>query len=100
MARKAAPYLIDDENPELTDEQIANLRPASEVLPPELYAQLVARQPGQRGPQKAPTKVPVTLRLDRDVVEAFKADGAGWQTRINSALRRVVARKRGSSKAA
>jgi uncharacterized protein (DUF4415 family) len=100
MARKPDPYLIDDENPELTDERIANLRPASEVLPPELYARLVARQPGQRGPQKAPTKVPVTLRLDRDVVEAFKADGAGWQTRINSALKKIVARRRRAAKAA
>jgi uncharacterized protein (DUF4415 family) len=100
MARKPNPYLIDDENPELTYEQIASLRPASEVLPPDLYAKLVARQPGQRGPQKAPTKVPVTLRLDRDVVEAFKADGAGWQTRINAALKKVVQRRRRPSKAA
>jgi uncharacterized protein (DUF4415 family) len=100
MARKPDPYLIDDENPELTDEQIANLRPASEVLPPDLYARLVARQPGQRGPQKSPTKVPVTLRLDRDVVEAFKAEGAGWQTRINAALKKVVQRRRRPSKAA
>lgn len=100
MARKPNPYLIDDENPELTDEQLASLRPAAEVLPSELYGRLVARQPGQRGPQKAPTKVPVTLRLDRDIVEAFKAEGAGWQTRINSALKKVVARKRRPSRAA
>lgn len=100
MARKPNPYLVDDENPALTEEQLASLRSASEVLPPELYAKLVARQPGQRGPQKAPTKVPVTLRLDRDVVEAFKAEGAGWQTRINSALKKIVARRRRPSKAA
>jgi uncharacterized protein (DUF4415 family) len=93
MARKPDPHLIDDDNPELTDEQLANLRPASEVLPPELYARLTARRPGQRGAQKAPTKVAVTLRLDPEVVAAFKADGPGWQTRINQALKKVVARK-------
>jgi uncharacterized protein (DUF4415 family) len=93
MARKPDPYLIDDDNPELTDEQLANLRPASEVLPPELYARLTARRPGQRGAQKAPTKVAVTLRLDPEVVAAFKADGPGWQTRINQALKKIVARR-------
>ena len=100
MARKPNPYLIDDENPEWTEEDFKRARPASEVLPPELYAKLVARQPGQRRPQKAPTKVPVTLRLDREIVEAFKADGAGWQTRINTALKKIVSAKRRSSKAA
>jgi uncharacterized protein (DUF4415 family) len=93
MARKPDPYLIDDDNPELTDEQLRNLRPASEVLPPDLYARLAARKPGQRGPQKAATKIAVTLRLDPEVVAAFKADGPGWQTRINQALKKVVARK-------
>jgi hypothetical protein len=33
------------------------------------------------------TKTQVTLRLDTDVLESFKATGAGWQTRINEALR-------------
>lgn len=36
---------------------------------------------------QATTKVAVKLRLDRDVVAAFKVDGPGWQTRINRALR-------------
>jgi uncharacterized protein (DUF4415 family) len=39
-------------------------------------------------PLKPDRKVSVTLRLDRDVVERFKATGAGWQTRINTALKR------------
>ena len=37
------------------------------------------RKRGERGPQKAPTKQQVTLRLDKDVVERFRATGAGWQ---------------------
>lgn len=36
------------------------------------------------------TKVQVTLRIDEDVVETFKASGAGWQTRMNEALRSWV----------
>ena len=32
----------------------------------------------------------VTLRLDRDVLERFQADGPGWQDRINAALRKAV----------
>lgn len=39
-----------------------------------------------RGPQKAPKKVPISLRLDKDVYEFFKASGKGWQTQINALL--------------
>jgi uncharacterized protein (DUF4415 family) len=48
------------------------------------------RRRGQRGPQKAPTKVLMTIRLDADVIEHFKAQGPGWQTRINEALRKAM----------
>jgi uncharacterized protein (DUF4415 family) len=36
--------------------------------------------------------VSVTLRLDRDVVERFRATGTGWQTRINAALKKSIGR--------
>ena len=32
----------------------------------------------------------VSIRLDRDVLEHFQADGAGWQERINAALRKAI----------
>jgi uncharacterized protein (DUF4415 family) len=38
------------------------------------------------------SKIQVTLRLDIDVVEKLKAEGAGWQTRANAVLRRSVMR--------
>jgi len=41
---------------------------------------------GKRGPQKAPTKRLVSLRLSPEVVEHFKATGRGWQTRIDGVL--------------
>ena len=43
-----------------------------------------------RGPQKAPTKVLTTVRLDADVLAFFKAQGSGYQTRINDELRKAV----------
>ena len=43
-----------------------------------------------RGPQKEPTKVAVSLRLTRDVVERFKAGGPGWQTRMDKALKKAA----------
>lgn len=45
----------------------------------------------QRGrPKACVTKVSTTIRLDPDVIEAFKAEGAGWQSRINDALRKAA----------
>jgi uncharacterized protein (DUF4415 family) len=78
------------DSPKLTDEELASLRPAREALPPEIFEALTKRKPGQRGPQKAPTKTVVSLRIDRDILEHFKSGGAGWQSRINEALRKAI----------
>jgi uncharacterized protein (DUF4415 family) len=40
-----------------------------------------------RGPQKAPTKEMISLRVDRDVLAAYRATGPGWQARMNVALK-------------
>lgn len=79
----------DPDNPELTEEFFKNARPASEVLPTEVYNQLMTlRGRGRpRGSVAAQTKDQVTLRLDHDVLEALKATGRGWQTRVNDLLR-------------
>jgi uncharacterized protein (DUF4415 family) len=45
-----------------------------------------------RGPQAAPTKVLTAVRLDADVLEFFKAQGRGYQSRMNAALRMEVER--------
>jgi uncharacterized protein (DUF4415 family) len=42
-----------------------------------------------RGPQKAPTKTPVSIRIDTDLVERLRATGPGWQGRVNEALRKA-----------
>lgn len=87
MKKKRKPLTDNDgEVRELQAEDFAAMRPATEVLPElvELW-----RQSRGRGPQKAPTKQQVTLRLDRDVVDKFRATGRGWQGRINEALKKA-----------
>ncbi len=39
---------------------------------------------------RVPVKKPVTIRLDADVLEWFKNQGQGYQTRINSLLRKYM----------
>jgi uncharacterized protein (DUF4415 family) len=64
----------------------ARMRPATEVMP-----DIVRRARGQRGPQKSkPVKILVSLRLDPDVIRHFRRSRAGWQSRINEALRSVA----------
>ena len=46
-----------------------------------------------RGPQAAPTKVLTSIRLDADILEFFKSQGDGYQSRINATLRKEVDRK-------
>ncbi|MBK5913383.1 BrnA antitoxin family protein [Rhodocyclus purpureus] len=41
----------------------------------------------QRGRPQGSDKESTTIRLDRDILEAFRAGGPGWQTRMNAALR-------------
>jgi uncharacterized protein (DUF4415 family) len=51
------------------------------------------KQVATRGrPLGSGNKMQVTLRLDIDVVEKLKAEGAGWQTRANAVLRKSVMR--------
>ena len=51
------------------------------------------RKPGQRGPQVAPTKHLVSVRYSPDVLDFFKAGGAGWQSRMDDALKQWVSRQ-------
>jgi uncharacterized protein (DUF4415 family) len=81
------------DNPPLSDEQLAAMRPAREVMPPEFF-EAVKRKQGQRGPGKKPAKVPVTIRLDPDILAALRATGAGWQSRASAALRKLVKPRR------
>jgi len=85
----------------------AHARPAREFFSPKVYAALTdkskpatitlvsdeedrARQKKMGRPPSANPKMITTIRLDADVMRAFKAIGRGWQTRINAVLREAV----------
>lgn len=53
---------------------------------PEMFAQAVIKQ----GVKSPPGKEQVTLRVDKDVLSWFRAQGPGYQTRINALLRAYV----------
>ncbi|MEW6663812.1 MAG: BrnA antitoxin family protein [Thermodesulfobacteriota bacterium] len=88
MKRKPNPELVDRDNPEWTDQDFrVALRAAdslADIYGPEVASEMV--RPRGR-PKAAVTKAHVNIRLDADVLEAFKAGGRGWQTRLNRALR-------------
>jgi uncharacterized protein (DUF4415 family) len=54
---------------------------------PELDLQHVVRVIRRHGLTPAPPKASVSLRIDQDVLDWFKAQGPGYQTRINMILR-------------
>ena len=66
---------------EITSADLKGFRPAREALPASLRKKV-----GVRGPQKAPTKERITIRLTPEVVQRFRATGDGWQTRVDAAL--------------
>jgi uncharacterized protein (DUF4415 family) len=74
----------DPDNPELKDEQFSGLRP--EALP--ALAKSLRR--GRGRPRLDKTLEPVTLRLDRSVVEHFRAQGADWRKRMARALAKAA----------
>lgn len=54
---------------------------------PEASLKYIVRGIVRRGLEPLPTKSSISLRVDRDVLEWFKAQGAGYQTKINTVLR-------------
>ena len=70
----SAVYVAEPENPPLTEEELNNLSPAY-LRHPEWYR---------------PRKTKINIWIDTDVLEAYKAQGKGYQTRINSDLRKAV----------
>ncbi len=68
-AQITAAAIIDSDNPPLTENELQRFR----------------RTRGR--PQGSGNKEQVTLRLDVEILEQFRATGNGWQTRINDALR-------------
>lgn len=89
-ARIQAGIALDPDNPEMTDEELASMRPASEVLPPEFFAAMDDLRRARGRPTMVAPKRQVTLRLDDEVLKRFRDSGPGWQGRINRILRKAV----------
>ena len=78
------PHLEDDDAPELTPALRAMLRPAAEVLSPEVMAQF--NKPAMGRPKVAAPKVPVSLRLPPALAAYYRSLGKGWQGHVEEAL--------------
>ena len=70
-----------DDAPEFSDEQL------------QTATLEIGGRPAGRPKLERP-KQAINLRVDADVIDAFRADGAGWQTRMNEALRKAAGLKR------
>lgn len=79
-------WVDPDDAPEWTEEMFeeAELTIGGQIIKPGKW-----RTRG-RPPLGNATKRQVTLRIDPDVIDCFKADGPGWQGRMNAALRRAA----------
>lgn len=92
-SKKSNPYLIDDENPEWTDDMFLEARPAREVLKEdfgETNANILLKGKVGRPVSDLPKKQ-ITIRLDADIIKEFRSHGRGWQTEINHILHEWLA---------
>lgn len=80
------PVTFDDDNPEWLADDFARATRGSDV-PPHIQAAFGKRAAGR--PRRS-DKEQVTLRIDRVALDRFRADGPGWQTRINEAVRKAA----------
>jgi len=83
----------DGEVREIRAEDVGLFKPFSALPETEQKMLLKLRR---RGPQKAPKKIPISIRLSPDVAEGLRATGNGWQVRADEILRSWLAEKTGS----
>ncbi|MDM8009817.1 MAG: BrnA antitoxin family protein [Parasphingorhabdus sp.] len=81
------PWLGPDDDIEWTDDQFdrAAIWDGNKLVRPADGTLTKPRRPKLKNPKQK-----VTLRLDKIVLEKFRATGAGWQTRINEELRKSL----------
>jgi uncharacterized protein (DUF4415 family) len=80
-------------SPTLSRAELARMRPAKEAMP-----DLIESYRRTRGrPKTEEPKLLVSLRLDADIIRAFKKEGPGWQTRMNDVLARWARRRKSAA---
>jgi uncharacterized protein (DUF4415 family) len=77
------------DNPPWTEEELKSARPFREVFP-EMATKMEAAIAARGRPRVEAPKVAVTLRLDPDVLEKFKASGKNWRTVMAAELRKAA----------
>ncbi len=89
--KSAAAWVDPDDAPAWTDAMLerAELAECGKVIRPA--AGTVVR--GRGRPRSLNPKTRLTLRLDAEIVQHFRATGPGWQSRINDALKELVRRE-------
>jgi len=93
MPRKKNEPVFDDDNPEWTEADFAR---AKKYTPGTTLKDIVEEIVRSRGrPKLDKPKEAIKLRLDADVLEAYRKTGDGWQTRINADLRKARKLKAG-----
>jgi uncharacterized protein (DUF4415 family) len=93
MKRKQSKAKNYADDAPLTAVELRTARPTAEVFPELVKAHQAGklRYRGQRGQQIAPTKSLVSIRLSPVVLDHFRKTGRGWQTRLDDALRMLIA---------
>ena len=91
MPKRPNPEMIDAESPELDDAFFARARPAGEALG-AAFMQSARRAPGR--PKAEEPKELVSIRLRPAVLSHLRSTGAGWQTRVDEALAKLIAEGR------
>ena len=93
IAKRPPPPVDLDDSPPLNDDFFAEARRGRDMLSPgrlaasagEITRRKTGRPTGENGPKAA-----ISVRLDRGVVNHLRAQGPGWQTRLNDALARLI----------
>ncbi|PYE22594.1 uncharacterized DUF497 family protein [Rhizobium sp. PP-CC-3A-592] len=78
------------DSPQLTDQELSNMRPAKEVLPSSFFEGVKAARRGPGRPKSDAPKEPLTLRLDADVIEVFRGRGEDWRAQMSEVLRKAA----------
>lgn len=94
ISKRPPPPADLDDNPPLGDDFFVEARRGRDVLSAgrlAASAEEIARRKGGRPTGEGGPKAAVSLRLDTGVVNHLRAQGRGWQTRVNDALARLIA---------